>query len=65
MKKDQKDWIDNATYTQLLARWRFAAVGDPIFKGETGKYYAKVLAEKKNATPAADAVAASKAIGWG
>lgn len=58
-----KQWIDNASYQSLLRRWRFSASGDPIFQGEIGKYYTKMLAEKRSANPGA-AVAASKAIGW-
>ena len=25
------DWIDGASYEQLLRRWRFAPAGDPFF----------------------------------
>ena len=64
MDEKQKEWIDNTNYTQLLSRWRFAAIGDPIFKGETGKYYARVMGEKRNELRFGEAVAASKSIGW-
>ena len=47
MTNDQKKWIDNASYTALLYKWRFAPSGDPMFQGDTGDYYAKVMAEKK------------------
>ena len=64
ISKDMKDWIDNASYEDLLQRWRFAPVGSPWFQGETGQYYAKVMKEKRSADPD-EAVRASKHIGWG
>lgn len=62
MNAASKDWIDNASYEQLLSRWRFASIGDAFFQGETGEYYAKVMGEKKKT---ADHVRVSKNIGWG
>ena len=59
-----KNWIDNATLEDLLRRWRFASVGDPIFQGETGEYYSDVMFKKKGNDPD-KWVAASKKIGWG
>ena len=61
--EQMKNWIDNASYQQLLSKWRFSPSGDPFFEGEIGEYYSKVMAERKAADPGA-AVAASKAIGW-
>ena len=63
MTPAQKNWIDNATYFQLLERWRFAPVGDVMFQGEVGEYYSKVMHEKK-AKEADGGVSVSKAIGW-
>lgn len=59
-----KQWIDNASYFQLLKKNRFAAIGDPLFQGETGKYYLKVMAEKRQSIGNDAHVATSKAIGW-
>jgi len=56
-----KKWIDNASYEELLRKWRFAPIGDPYFQGETGDYYSKVMKEKKQNC---DHVQASKKIGW-
>ena len=56
-----KKWIDEASYDALLYRWRFAQIGDTMFQGETGNYYAKVMKEKSKSV---DTVAASKRIGW-
>ena len=57
-----KEWIDNATYQQLLSKWRFAPAGSSWFQGETGAYFQKVMAEKKAQNPGA-AVRASKNLG--
>ena len=47
MTDDQKLWIDNASYEELLRKWRFAAVGDPIFRGDSGTYYAQTMRRKR------------------
>ncbi len=64
MTDEQKIWIDNAGYHELLRRWRNAPAGDAIFVGEAGVYYSKVMAEKRAVVGPAEHVAASKAIGW-
>ena len=64
MTPEQKEWIDQASYEDLLRRWRFAPVGDPFFQGDTGDYYSKIMGELRAADPAGH-VAASKSIGWG
>lgn len=56
-----KQWIDDASYEELLRKWRFAPAGDPYFQGETGTYYSNVMAQKRMNV---DHVAASKRIGW-
>lgn len=58
-----KQWIDGASYEELLRRWRHAPVGDPIFQDELGEHYKATLAEKRNAEPDGG-VGASKRIGW-
>jgi hypothetical protein len=63
MTKYEKDWIDAASYETLLSRWRFGEPGSRWFTGETGKYFAEVMAKKRDADPDG-AVAASKSIGW-
>jgi hypothetical protein len=49
-------------YESMLARWRFAPVGDVMFQGESGEYFAKRMAELRAA--GADHVGASKRLGW-
>lgn len=58
-----KTQIDGMTYEDLLRRWRYAVVGDPIFQGDVGKYYSDRMFTLRDGDPAA-AVAASKRIGW-
>jgi len=62
--EEMKQWIDNATYTQLLSKWRFASIGDPFFQGEIGDYYSKVMSRKHEKVGDAEHTRASKSIGW-
>ena len=64
INEKMKKWIDNATYEQLLSRWRFAPIGDLMFQGEVGDYYAEVMARKGEEVGNEEAVRASKNIGW-
>jgi len=61
--EEMRQWIDGASYEELLRKWRHAPAGSPYFRGEIGKYYAEKMKEKRDADPAG-AVAASKNIGW-
>lgn len=63
--KKMKDWIDTASYEELLTKWRFAPSGSPWFQGEVGKYFEKMIRKRKEEVGEAAAVAASKYIGWG
>lgn len=58
-----KAWIDNATYEQLLRKWRNAPSGDPYFQYDLGKYYADVMAKRKAEVGHAEHVRTSKHIG--
>ena len=64
INEKMKKWIDNATYEQLLSRWRFAPIGDLMFQGEVGDYYAEVMARKGEEVGNEEAVRASENIGW-
>lgn len=64
MTEEQKNWIDNATYEELLSKWRFDPVGSSWFSGDTGEYYAKIMQEKRSAITDKDKAATSKRIGW-
>ncbi len=63
MLEADKNWIEAATYEQLLRRWRHASVGDQMFQGGTGDYYAKVMEEKKQRLPHNEQVNVSKNVG--
>ena len=55
-----KQWIDDATYEQLLYRWRHAPSTDLMFQDkDAGNYFAKIMREKR-----CDHVATSKRVGW-
>jgi len=62
MTPEQKAWIDSASYETLLNKWRFAPIGDPMFQGEDGDYFAKVMYAKRDAEPDGG-VRASKNVG--
>jgi hypothetical protein len=57
-----KKRIDAMDYQEMLSKWRFASMGDPMFQGESGDYFAQVMREKREA--GVDHVGASKSIGW-
>ena len=57
-----REWIDGQDYEGLLRWHRFAPPGDPFFAGETGKHYARVMAERRAEEPDGGA-SASRRIG--
>lgn len=63
MTNEQRNWIDNANYYELLKRWRFSE-NDCIFIGSTGQYYHKIMNQKCNALDNSERVRISKLIGW-
>lgn len=64
MTDEQREWIDNATYEQLLHKHRHEPSGSQWFRGETGVYFESVLLEKRAQAGVDGHVAASKAVGW-
>jgi len=62
--QERIEWINNATYYQLLERWRFAPVGEPFLRGEVGEHYNVVMRQKRKEVSSEDFVRISKAIGW-
>jgi hypothetical protein len=63
--QNMKEWIDKASYEQLLSRWRFASIGSPWFQGEVGTYYQEVMTKKRKEVGSSEHVRASKNLGWG
>lgn len=65
-KQRMLEWIEGATYMELLAKWRFEPVGSPWFSDEeVSKAFEEALKRKKVEVGHEGAVAASKLIGWG
>lgn len=64
---DQKtiEMIDALPYESMLRIWRFAPIGDKMFQGETGDYFAEVMKKKRLAIGNDKHVSSSKRIGWG
>lgn len=64
MTQETKDYIDSLSYHEMLRQWRHSPLDTKIFQGESGKYFAKRMGEKKNELSHAEQVATSKSIGW-
>lgn len=62
MDPKTKQWIDQASYTDMLRKVRYAPLGDSLFTGETGKYFMTVMESKKPSPEEHTAI--SKLIGW-
>lgn len=63
-KEEMIKWIDNATYLELLSKWRNAPVGDSFFAGDVGDYYQKAMENKRKEVGDEEHVRASKSIGF-
>jgi len=61
---EQKKWIETASYKQLLAKYRFAPIGDPFFCESTGDHFQKIMRIRRQMVGDEGHVAASKALGW-
>ena len=59
MTPEQKEQIDKMTHAEMAYKWRFGAIGNPLFQGETGEYFSQRMKELGGMTPQI-----SKAIGW-
>jgi len=64
MDEPTKKQIDGMSYESMLRLWRTAPVGHPMFQGETGDYFSKVMAEKRAQVGPEAHTQASKNIGW-
>lgn len=64
MTPEEKTWIDNASYEELLGKWRRAPNGSDWFIGETGQYFKKIMFQKRDEAGSEKAIRASKNIGW-
>jgi len=66
-EEESRAWIDAVSYETLLRKWRFtpSTDQDPMFIGNLGDYYAKVMVAKRDALSPEAAVSVSKHVGWG
>jgi len=65
LTEENKKHIDSLGYEQLLSHWRFAALGDRWFEGETGEYWSKRMSELRSMPGGDDEhIRASKSLGW-
>lgn len=61
---DLKSAIDSLSYGDLLCKWRFAKIGDPMFDGESGTYFSERLKKLKEEVSISEHVSISKELGW-
>jgi hypothetical protein len=64
IKESIKQLIDDMSYEGMLESVRFAQIGEPLFCGEVGEYFAEVMNKKRKEIGDAGHTAASKKIGW-
>ncbi len=64
MTAAEKKQIDDSSYVDLLRNWRFSPTGDPVFSGESGEYYVRVMQKKRETMGPAEHTRVSKEIGW-
>ena len=63
-QQEMLDWINEASYEELLRKWRFAPAGSEFFQGDIGKYYAKIMAERRKEIGNVEHARISKRLGW-
>lgn len=61
---ERKQWIDNATYEELLKLWRHEPMGSPWFTLDIGDYFADKMFSKKDNLPVEQQVEISKRVCW-
>lgn len=49
--KKLKDRIDAMSREEMARLWRFAPAGDPLFKGEVGKYFERCFKKLGGSSP--------------
>lgn len=65
MTQKEKNKIDRMSYESMLRMNRFEPMGSPIFSGDSGTYFLKVMSKKREALPEGEHIRISKLIGWG
>lgn len=58
-------WIDQASYEDLLRKWRFRnRADDPLFQDKVGDYFSKVFLKRRMEIRNDEFVRISKKVGW-
>lgn len=57
-----RNQIKSMSYKEMLRRWRYSLIGDPMFQGEVGFYFASQMNEKRDKLSHAEQVQTSKDI---
>jgi hypothetical protein len=64
INENLKQKIDAMDYHSMLQLWRTSPLGNPLFEGDVGIYYAEVMKKKHNEIGQDEHVRISKIIGW-
>ncbi len=64
MTEETKKMIDEMSFETMMRKWRRLPIGDPLFQNDTGKYFSRIMAEKRKKIGVAAYVATSKRVGW-
>ena len=63
-EQEMLEWIESASYAELLAKWRFEPVGSPWFSGPVADAYHAAMGQARDSLTDDERVAVSKGIGW-
>lgn len=63
--EERLEWIENASYRDLLEKLRFEPAGSPWFAGVVGRAFYAKWAQKKRETGPIEHAIASRNVGWG
>lgn len=61
--REKLDWINQASFEDLLRKWRFAPAGDPFLKGHIGDHFNKIYCQRRNSLDPGEFTRISKKIG--
>lgn len=65
MTREEKEWIDAATYREMLQKSRYDAVENAFFKrADTSQYFQAMLWQKRQVLSQEEAMAINQEVGW-
>ena len=62
--EERIEWIKNATYKEVLRKWRFQPYISPWFVDEVGDFYLEEMSKRRKEMPHSEKVKVSKEVGW-